>query len=345
MVVLDQTGDPDKIINAIDLSKFILDKKRKNITRAVDGISFQVKRGEIFGFLGPNGAGKTTTMRLIAGFLKPSGGSIHVDGFNPWDNPAQVHAKLGILTEDHGNYEDLTLEENLEFFGGFYEIKDIKARIDEILDLLKLRKYRTMRVGKLSKGLKQRAALARAFLHDPSLLLLDEPTTGLDPESAVEVRDYIRALKKRERTIIICSHNLEEVQKLCDRFAILHQGKIRMLGNIEDLNRDLWHTQELQCQLRMPVPETLTGRVVRLKGVEGAHLNGDTLVIQGANLDQETPQIVRFLVECGSLILMVKQSKHSLEEIYLRLMDDIDLDKEMESDEILKMAEEESGES
>jgi ABC-2 type transport system ATP-binding protein len=339
--ILNSAGDLDKIIDAFDLSKFILDKKQKKTIRAVDGISFQVKRGEIFGFLGPNGAGKTTTMRLIAGFLKPSGGSIFVDGFDPWENPAQVHANLGILTEDHGNYEDLTLKENLEFFGGFYKIRNITARIDEILDLLKLRNYFTTRVGKLSKGMKQRAALARAFLHDPQLLLLDEPTTGLDPESAMEIRDYIKKLKQRDRTIIICSHNLEEVQKLCDRVAILHQGKIRLLGNVEDLSRGIWRMQEIRCQLRKPIPERLIDKVELLKGVEEAHLNGDTIVIQGLNLDQDTPLIVRFLVECGCQVLTVKRTRHSLEEIYLRMMEDIELDKEMQHDPILKMAEEE----
>ena len=281
-------------------------------------------------------------MRLIAGFLKPSAGSIIVDGLDPWVHPMEIHTKMGILTENHGNYEELTVWENLDFFGRFYKLDHLDERIEKMLKLMHLQDRRTTRVGKLSKGLKQRAALARVLLHDPPLLLLDEATTGLDPQSAADVHNYIKQLKSRDRTIVINSHNLDEVQKICDRFAVLDKGQLKVVGNIGELNSNLWYAHEIQCCLGPPVPDNLASHFTNIDSIKEVSLDGNLLKIRGDDLEQITPQIVVRLVDCGCKVLEVKQRIHSLEEIYFRLMDEVELDKEMANDPILRMAEEEA---
>ncbi|OLS16251.1 MAG: ABC-type transport system, ATPase component, partial [Promethearchaeota archaeon CR_4] len=222
-------------MNAIqveNLSKIFVDKKQKKEIHAVDGITFSVAPGEIFGFLGPNGAGKTTTIRILAGLLKPNAGRAWVLDHDVVEEAQEVRKTIGFLTENHGNYENLTLEQNLAFFASFYGIEghDAQLHITEIIDRLGLEDRRKQKVGKFSKGLKQRAALARVLIHNPSVLFFDEPTSGLDPVAAVQVRELILGLKARHRTIFINSHNLEEVQKVCDRVAIIDAGKLKRIG-------------------------------------------------------------------------------------------------------------------
>lgn len=206
-----------------------LDKvtKRYRTRIAVNDISFQLKRGELFGLLGPNGAGKTTTVSMIAGALRPDSGKIEIDGFGA---PGSARAKrsLGIVPQTVALYEMLSAQENLKFFGGLYGFNnmDLKSRINEVLEIVNLSDRRKERVRKFSGGMKRRLNIAAALLHRPALLLLDEPTVGVDPQSRNAIFETLQAIKSEGCTIILTSHYIEEVQKLCDRVGIMDEGKL-----------------------------------------------------------------------------------------------------------------------
>ena len=303
-----------------NLVKIFFDKKNKKDIHAVDGITFNLKSGEIFGFLGPNGAGKTTAIRVLAGLLKPTAGYASIFGNDVSIMGDRIRKMIGFLTETHGNYENLTVYENLKFFGGFYDIPDLEGRIDEILIELDILNRKTMKVGKLSKGLKQRAALARVLLHKPKLIFLDEPTAGLDPVAAVNVREIIQSLKSKDRIIFINSHNLDEVQKICDRVAIISKGKIIRIGTASELSKDLFGAQELQIKVKNVVNDQSLEELRNFKNVDNVRLDGDVMQILSKDVDNDTPEIIEFCVKKGLKILEVKRSTHSLEEIYLELL-------------------------
>ena len=231
----------ESVIKVQNLSKVFYNKKSK-ITEeqeiwALNYISFEVKHGEIFGLLGPNGAGKTTTIRCIAGLLKPNSGTILINGEPLKIQEKSIRYKMGFLTENHGNYNYLSVGDNLRFFGSFYNIDSnvLEDRIDTVLEEMGLIKRKDMKAGKLSKGQKQRLSIARVILHDPQILFFDEPPSGLDPIASIKVRDLILNLKRKNRTIFINSHNLEEIQKICDRVTILDLGKIKRIGTPSEL--------------------------------------------------------------------------------------------------------------
>ena len=312
-------------MNAIqveNLVKIFIDSKQKKEIHAVDGISFSVSTGEIFGFLGPNGAGKTTTIRVLAGLLKPTVGQAWVLGYNVVTESEKVRKAIGFLTENHGNYENLTLEQNLNFFASFYGIEGEEAeqRIREILENLNLSDRRKQKVGKFSKGLKQRAALARVLIHNPNILFFDEPTSGLDPVAAVQVRELILRLKEKNRTIFINSHNLEEVQKICDRVAIIDAGKLKRIGTARDLSKQLFETQVVECRLKSTPPREILEKLRRLDGVKNVRETGTVVQFFVNDPEIVTPEIVRELVIGGVDLLEVTRQQHTLEDIYLKLM-------------------------
>jgi len=310
-----------------ELSKVFRSKKGPKEQReiwALNNASFAVLRGEIFGLLGPNGAGKTTAIRCIAGLLKPASGMIFINGEKI--NPFQVHLlrrDMGFLTENHGSYEHLSLYENLKFFGSFYGIeKDLERRIYEVLEQIELLQRKDMKAGKLSKGQKQRLAIARAILHNPQIIFFDEPTSGLDPVASVKIRNLILGLKDKNRTIFINSHNLEEVQKICDRVAILDQGKVKRIGTPEDLRKDLWDAQEMTCILKDPISEEIKQKLSRLDYIKSYRIEENKIFIYSEDINESTPKIVRELVLLNANILEVSQTVQSLEDIYLKLMNE-----------------------
>jgi ABC-2 type transport system ATP-binding protein len=227
---------------------------------------------------------------------------------------------MGFLTENHGSYEQLTLHENLKFFGSFYDIKNLEERIDEVLLQIGLNERKDMKAGKLSKGQKQRLAIARAILHEPRMIFFDEPTAGLDPVSAVNVRNLISSLRKKETTIFINSHNLEEVQKLCDRVAILDNGTLKRIGTPQQLSKNLWDSQELEITLKNPVKEDLRQRIEDIKFIKNFQITNNKIKFFLNDLDETTPRIVEILVENKARILEVTRKSRSLEDIYLKLM-------------------------
>ncbi len=309
-------------LEAENLVKVFRDKKQKLEVYAVDGINLKINTGEIFGFLGPNGAGKTTTIRLLAGLYQPTEGRAKVLGQDVTTIGDRIRKNIGFLTEYHGNYENLTVYENLKFFGSFYDISDIETRIKQVLEEFGLSDRNDQRVGKLSKGLKQRIAIARVLLHDPKILFLDEPTAGLDPQAAAEVRTLITHLRSEERTIFINSHNLEEVQKICDRLAIINAGKIVQMGTAAQLDKDLFGAQELSIQVRDSIPPNLVAELQRLEFVKNVRANHTHLTVRLQDIDANAPQVIDCLTKGGGRILEVQRNRHSLEEIYLALMAD-----------------------
>ena len=316
----------ESVIKLENVSKVFVNKKKKapegnREVWALGGISLEVMEGEIFGLLGPNGAGKTTAIRCIAGVLRPNTGKILIKNREVTSSDAhQIRKNLGFLTENHGNYENLTLYENLQFYGSFFNLTDLNTRIDTVLEEMGLIERKSMKAGKLSKGQKQRLAIARTILHDPEILFFDEPTAGLDPAASVQVRNLILGLKSEDRTIFINSHNLEEVQKVCDRVAILDSGKIKRIGKPSDLGKELWETQEMICTLKEPLPDNLEEILTNMKDIKRFRIDDNTLYFYSDDVNEVTPRIVKELVHQNANILEVKRTVHSLEDIYLKLM-------------------------
>ena len=203
------------MIKTRNLTKiFKIGKKGKDELIAVDALNLEVYRGEVFGFLGPNGAGKTTTVRMLTGLIRPTSGSAQVTGFELGKDDTQIRRNVGFLTESPGMYERLTAEKNLTIFDELYDVPEVEAAVNKYLSMLGLWERRHDSVGSFSKGMRQKLAVARALIHEPQILFLDEPTTGLDPEAAKTVRGFIEELKSEGRTIFMTTHNLDEAEKL-----------------------------------------------------------------------------------------------------------------------------------
>jgi len=288
---------------------------------AVDGVTFHVKQGEVFGLLGPNGAGKTTTVRLLNGILPPSSGTAQVFGFDPVLLGEAIRRKTGVLTETPALYERLSARENLEFFGTLQElpISKLHQRVDEMLDFFDLSSRAKDKVETFSKGMKQRLALARALIHKPPLLFLDEPISGLDPEAAQQVNDLIANLTNQNgQTVVLATHNLVEAQRLCDRVAIMNKGKILALGSLNELSKKLWPVTWVNIKFHKLPSNNLSEKLKGHRGVIQVLAENETLSVQVENEDV-IPIIVRHLVEQGESILKVNPRDYTLEDIYFAL--------------------------
>ena len=285
--------------------------------KAVDGISFEVMRGEVFGLLGPNGAGKTTTVRLLNGILPPSGGNTTLFGLDPVTRGEEVRRKTGVLTENPSLYEHLSALENLTFFGTLAEIPEqaLGRRVLEILSFFELESRANDKVETYSKGMKQRLAIARALIHEPPLLFLDEPTSGLDPEAAQQVNDLIATLSHKGQTIVLCTHNLTEAQRLCDRVGIMNNGRFLAMGSLEELARRLWPATWLDVTLWKSLAEPLTGEAKAFRSAKQVEARDEVLSVQ-LESEESIPEFIRFITERGAPILRVNPRGHSLEEIY-----------------------------
>jgi sodium transport system ATP-binding protein len=214
-------------------------KKYFGVTKAVDGVNFTVERGEIFGLLGPNGAGKTTTLRMLATILQPTEGDASINGYSICRDPQQVRRQLGVLAEQTGLYDRLTAEENVRYFASLRRLPEsvINHRIAELFPKLGIDKYAHKRAVQLSKGMKQKVAIAIAIIHDPPVMIFDEPTSGLDVIAAREVREFINSCKRSDKSLILSTHIMSEAEKLCDRIAIINGGKIIAMGTFAELQR------------------------------------------------------------------------------------------------------------
>ncbi len=286
---------------------------------AVDGVNLQVSAGEVLALLGPNGAGKTTTVRMLTSILVPSRGTARVAGFDVVRQAAEVRASVGILTENHGLYNRMPAEEYLDFFGQVYGIEagERSRRTDYLLRHFGLEEDRHRKIGEYSKGMRQKLALARALLHRPPVLLLDEPTSAMDPESARLVRDAIKELKSSERAIIICTHNLAEAEQLSDRIAIIRKGRIIANGTSSDLKEQYLGPPEYEARTLQPI----NGRSFDLPpGVKITEKGENWFRFVSSEGAFANPATLQALLTQGVQISELQEVSRSLEEVYLQVM-------------------------
>jgi len=293
-----------------------LTRKFGDIT-AVENLSLEVAEGEVLGFLGPNGAGKTTTIRMLAGIISPTSGYAVVAGWRTDGNVEELHEAIGLLTETPGFYDHLTARRNLEFYAGFYSNLNIPAQVEKYLRMMGLWERRDTKVGTFSKGMKQRLALARALVHEPKVLFLDEPTAGLDPEAAREVREMVKGLSQEGRTIFLSTHNLAEAEFLCHRIAVV-KARLLALDTAENLRQRLFRRQ-IMVQLAS-LPSAVIEKVARLPFVRRVEPGEKKLLVELDDPDRNRPELVQRIVEAGGRVMAVSEEQHSLEEVYLSLV-------------------------
>jgi len=300
------------------LSKvFKIGKKQKQEFTAVDGLNLQVNEGEVFGFLGPNGAGKTTTVRMLTCLIQPSAGQASVNGLVVGRDDTAIRRTVGLLTESPGMYERLSAEKNLSIYAELYDVPDVSAAVNKYLVMLDLWERRFDPVGSFSKGMRQKLAVARALLHEPKVLFLDEPTTGLDPEAAKTVRDFIYELKNEGRTIFMTTHNLDEAEKLCDRVGIFKQSLLA-LDSPANLRQKLFG-RKVVFHLGGINPQWLL-LVSELEGISAVEQFENKLVVSMAEPEKTNPIITRLLVEQGADIQFIGEVRQSLEQIYFEML-------------------------
>jgi ABC-2 type transport system ATP-binding protein len=284
---------------------------------ALDDLSIELKSGEIFALLGPNGAGKTTTLRLLAGLIAPTSGSVQVNGeaMTPASAPT-LRTQIGFLTEAPGLWDNLTVRENLEIYARLYGLASPRRAVDEALALFDIPDRANERPTELSKGLRQRVALARSLLHKPRLVLLDEPTSGLDPESAREVRELVLGLREQGRTVLLCTHNLDEVDRVADRVAVLRTRLIAS-GTPRAL-RDRLFAPRILVTVRRDA-----GRyeaLLRAAGISDITVDGSQISLALNGTPLSTPDLVRRLVEWGADIESIVRAEPPLEDVYVKLL-------------------------
>lgn len=284
---------------------------------AVENLNLEVAEGEVLGFLGPNGAGKTTTIRLLAGIISPTSGYAVVAGRRTDGLVEELHEAIGLLTETPGFYDHLSARRNLEFYAGFYSSVNIATQVQKYLKMMGLWERRDTRVGTFSKGMKQRLALARALVHEPKVLFLDEPTAGLDPEAAREVREMIKGLSREGRTIFLSTHNLAEAEFLCHRIAVV-KTRLLALDTAENLRQRLFRRQ-IVVQLES-LPGAVIEKVASLPFVRRVEPGEKKLLVELDDPEKNRPELVQRIVEAGGRVMGVVEEQHSLEEIYLSLV-------------------------
>ena len=295
-----------------------LTKKFDDIV-AVDRLTLTIEQGEVFGFLGPNGAGKTTTVRMLTNLIAPSAGSATIMGYDISKDGQNIRRNVGLLTETPGMYDRLSAWRNMTVFAALYEVKDVPGQVEKYLRLLGLWERRHDAVGTFSKGMKQKLAIARALLHEPQILFLDEPTSGLDPEAAKLIRDFIEELSGQGRTIFMCTHNLDEADRLCNRIAVF-KGRLRVVDTPAGLRKKLFGRQ-IVCHLAEGA-ELYLGGVAGLPFVREAEALENKLILSLDEPEAHNPDLIRHLVGAGANIQFVGELRHSLEDIYLQLVNE-----------------------
>ena len=296
-----------------------LTKKFGEIT-AVEGLTFQVEEGEIFGFLGPNGAGKTTTVRMLCCLISKTSGEATIDNYDISKSvdSLQIRRMIGLVPDNVGLYEDLTAFENLDFYGKLYEVPEGRRRenIERFLKMLDMWGRKDTRTGTFSKGMKQKLALARALVHEPKILFMDEPTANLDPESSKTVRDFILEIKKQGRTIFLNTHNLDEAQRVCDRIGII-KTKLLTIGTPEQLRESLSKpkTEIRLAQVRDGM-HTALSKLIPNK----IEVSNNKLLIDVTDPDKENPAIIAAITSIGGQIQGVTQLVSTLEDVYLQIV-------------------------
>jgi ABC-2 type transport system ATP-binding protein len=295
--------------------------KRFDDFTAVDGVTLSVAPGEILALLGHNGAGKTTTIRMLAAILRPTAGRAFVAGYDVAEQPREARRQVGLLTEHPGLYLRMKGREYLDFFGRLMglDAAERQRRAEELLECLGMLEALERRMGTYSKGMRQKMALARAMLHDPSVLLLDEPTSAMDPHSAKMVRDAVLSLRDHRRVIVLCTHNLAEAEALADRIAIIRRGRIVVLGTPAELKTRLLGPPLMELRMACPL-NGATKFVSDLAKVEA--LGEDWLRFSTPNPQETNPLLLQRLASQGMGVVTMSEVPRSLEDVYLRVVEE-----------------------
>ncbi len=288
---------------------------------AVDHMDLSVKAGEIFGFLGPNGAGKTTTVRILCGLMMPTSGTATVVGHDVVTEPEEVKQRIGYMPQAYGLYDDLTVDENLEFFGSVYRVPrdERRKRADEILQLVRLEEFRKHYAGQLSGGMKRRVSLAVSLIHNPELLILDEPTAGVDPPLRRIFWQYFRELNKRGVTFFINTHYMDEAE-LCDRLALISYGRLVSLGSPTELKRKAVGGERVEF-VTADLPRT--GEILKdSELVREVHISGEGIQLIVEEAASAIPRLTSLLRERGVEVLQARQLQPSLEDVFIKLVEE-----------------------
>ena len=293
--------------------------KRYNDFVAVDGLNMRVDEGEVFGFLGPNGAGKTTTLLMLMGLSEPTSGAARVCGHDPTREPLKVKRSVGYLPEKVGFYEDLTARQNLDYTAALNGLsqEDASRKIDEILETVGLSEVAEQKVGKFSHGMQQRLGIADVMIKDPKVAVFDEPTAGIDPEGIEQVLNLITSMAKKKVTVLLCSHQLHQVQRVCTRVGILAKGRLVAEGSVDSLGRDALGGGKFRIEVQVSQPTgKLIGSIKNIKGVIDVESSGDLLLV---SCDEDLrPQVARTVVDSDSLLVQMKIEEYGLEDIYMK---------------------------
>lgn len=294
----------------------------KNVTKlygkqkALDQVSFTVNPGEIVGFLGPNGAGKSTMMKIITGFIPANEGETHVCDWNVESVPLETKKKIGYLAEQNPLYYDMYVREYLSFIGGVFKLKNNFQRIDELIKMVGLTVEQNKKIGQLSKGYKQRVGLAQALIHDPEVLILDEPTTGLDPNQLEEIRGLIKEIGA-QKTVMLSTHIMQEVEAICDRVIIINKGKIVANERAENLSSLLGNKNVIQIEFEKAINEN---ELKKLKGVKSIQHKGENIYLIDSDEKMDIRNdLFQFAIAQGTTVLTLKKEERKLEDIFKKL--------------------------
>lgn len=284
--------------------------------RALDNVSFEVKSGEIVGFLGPNGAGKSTMMKILTCFIPPTGGKATVNGFDVMEQSIDVRRSVGYLPEHNPLYLDMYVKEYLEFIGGLHKVSKLRSRVEEMIDITGLTVEQHKQIGALSKGYRQRVGLAQALIHDPAVLILDEPTTGLDPNQLAEIRELIRRIGK-QKTVMLSTHIMQEVEILCDRVIIINKGNIVTDKETQVLQQGDQSKIVIIAEFDKAVSKS---QLLKIAGVEdAANVSGNIWqIVTGPQTDVRS-DVFKFAVENGLSVLGMQREERKLEDVFKEL--------------------------
>lgn len=287
---------------------------------AVRGVSFEIPKGEVFGFIGPNGAGKTSTIKVLATLIAPDHGRVTIGGINVTDDPLAIRKRIGYMPDFFGVYEDLTANEYLHFFAAAYDIPTSQRErtVGDVLALTDLTAKAGAPVDSLSRGMKQRLGLARVLLHDPDLLLLDEPASGLDPRARIEMREMLLALKEMGKTILISSHILHELSLLCTRIGIIEAGQMVTEGSLKDIYSRLGLKQLIHVQL-VNGSESLIDQIGRISGVEEVQVQADRLAIRVRAEHLPPEELLDRMYALGARMRMFQPEAMDMETAFMKL--------------------------
>lgn len=292
--------------------------KKYNEFKAVDNLSLEVKEGEIYGFLGPNGAGKTTTILMLLGILKPTQGEVYLFGQNITKDFLSIKKKMGVVSEKQYLYKEMTAGEYLNFFADLYGVKNRKKKIDQLLEAVNLLEVRNRKLGAFSRGMQQKLGFARALLHDPQLLLLDEPVSGLDPTGIKQIRDLIEQENKKGRTIFISSHLLSEVERLCGKVGIINKGRLLAEDTMDNLRRRLTDVVELEIELT-EAKKKIIDTLAAFDFIKGLKKEENLLTIKVKADKDYRAQISEAISQQGGVVLGIKKKEMSLEEAFITI--------------------------